>query len=59
MHPTQIKRTIESLIEGVTDSPIKSAEVLTSGGLQGVTLIPHALGNEVIKKYNPDLLIRI
>jgi phage antirepressor YoqD-like protein len=51
----QAKRTVESVLEGVTDLGIKEAEVLTQGGLQGVTLIPRQLGTKVIKRYNEKL----
>jgi hypothetical protein len=52
---TQVKRLIEKAIQGVTESTPFEAEILTTGGLQGVTLIPRKLGSKVIKKYNPDL----
>ena len=43
----QAQRTVESALEGVTDLELKSAEILTQGGLQGVTLIPRQLGSEL------------
>lgn len=51
----QAQRTVESALEGVTDCAIQVAEVLTQGGLQGVTLIPRQLGTKVIKRYNEKL----
>jgi hypothetical protein len=53
--PTQVRRTVESLIGMGTDSPIKKVEVLTSQGLRMGTLIPRKLGNRVIQKHNPSL----
>jgi len=51
----QAKRTVESALEGVTDLELKETEILTQGGLQGVTLIPRQLGTKVIKRYNEKL----
>jgi predicted secreted protein len=59
IHPFQVQRTVESLLETITLLPIKDAEICTRQGLRTITLLPRALGNEVIKKYNPDLLMRM
>ena len=55
IHQEIVKRTIESTLKGVTDSGVQTAEVLTEGGLQGVTLIPRKLGTPALKKYNSAL----
>jgi hypothetical protein len=52
---TQVSRTIETLLEGVTEFKVVETEILTDGGFQGVTLIPRKLGTRVIKKYNENL----
>jgi hypothetical protein len=59
IHNFQVQRTVESLSGTGTFSPVKDAEILTVQGLRTGTLLPRALGNEVIKKYNPDLLMRM
>lgn len=55
IYDTQVKRTVESVLEGATDLTVEVAEILTPGGLQGATLIPRRLGTKVIKKYNEEL----
>lgn len=52
IYPAQIKRTVESVLETVTDFVILEAEILTTQGLRTVTLIPRKLGTRVIKKHN-------
>lgn len=47
--------TISERCQGVRSNDIKSAEILTSGGLQGVRLIPENLISEWIVTDNPEL----
>lgn len=51
------KNTISMRVKGVQSDLIKSAEILTPGGLQGVQLIPAKLVFQWLIKDNPELAL--
>lgn len=51
--------TISRRCQGVASECIKTAEILTPGGLQGVALIPESLIAQWIVKDNPDLATKM
>lgn len=49
------KSTISTRMKGVQENIIRSAEILTAGGVQGVRLIPAKLVYRWMRKDNPEL----
>jgi hypothetical protein len=53
-----IHKYVNGGLKGVTQMTLKTAEIQTPGGLQGVTLLNEDQMLEVICKYNPELLMK-
>jgi hypothetical protein len=53
-----IHRYVNGALKGVTKMELKTAEIQTPGGLQGVTLLNEQQIAQVIKHYKPELLKR-
>jgi hypothetical protein len=49
---------VNGRLQGVTKMELKTAEIQTPGGLQGVTLLNEQQIAQVIKHYKPELLKR-
>lgn len=47
------------VLQGVNQNEVKTAEILTSGGLQGVNLIPASLAFKWLMKDNPELAFKM
>ena len=56
-HPTYVARHAKELFEGDTNSEVFEAEILTEGGLQGVTLYDEDFICSLLMKYKPDLCL--